>query len=120
MIEVGGLTGCTVAAPATPVPGEYADVLDRRGCWYRRSSPSVFVVYVLAAQAQPLRPRAQIMGRQRIDAQPLAGMSARRRGRHGYGDLMLSRRYGGGSRAGDAVVGADYDASADFCHRVFV
>jgi len=54
---------------------------------------------------------------QLIDVERFSGLSAHPRGRHGDCDLMLSGRHGRGRGAGDAVVGANYDASADFSHR---
>ena len=98
------------AGRAQPAPGRETARwwLSRiRGRWYRRSSPSVFVVQVLAAQAQPLGPRSEVVSWQSVDIERLAGVLAGGRERQSDRDFVLAGRHGGGGGAGNAVVRAD-------------
>lgn len=62
------------------------------GRWYRRSSPAVVAVHVLATQTQPLGPRAQIMCRQIARLERPGERFLGRTIRHDDRDLMLRWR----------------------------
>src|SRR6266496_994151 len=84
--------------------------------WCRRTSPPVFIVDVLSAQAQAFGPGPEIDNRQIIHVERLFRRLASRARRDADRDLVLAWRHVRGCDPADRMVGIDINAGADIGH----